>query len=272
VQITVAESVGVEKRGRFYEKTGALRDMIPNHVFQLVAMTAMEAPNSFDADAVRTEKAKIIDAIRDLKPEDVEASAVRGQYESYRQEPDVSPESEIETYAAMKLSIDNWRWAGVPFYIRTGKRLKERKTQIAIRFKETPAALLREHDADSRPANWLLLRIQPDEGIAFEFGAKIPGPQMRLGDVRMDFKYQDYFGTAPATGYETLIYDVMIGDATLFQRADNIENGWAAVEPILEYWDTHRPTGFPNYAAGSEGPKAADELLARDGRAWRKIE
>jgi glucose-6-phosphate 1-dehydrogenase len=272
VQITVAESVGVEKRGRFYEKTGALRDMIPNHVFQLVAMTAMEAPNSFDADAVRTEKAKIIDAIRDLKPEDVEASAVRGQYQGYQQEPDVSPESEIETYAAMKLSIDNWRWAGVPFYIRTGKRLKERKTQIAIRFKETPAALLREHDADSRPANWLLLRIQPDEGIAFEFGAKIPGPEMRLGDVRMDFKYQDYFGTAPATGYETLIYDVMIGDATLFQRADNIENGWAAVEPILEYWDTHRLAGFPNYAAGSEGPKAADELLARDGRAWRKIE
>jgi len=272
VQITVAESVGVEKRGRFYEKTGALRDMVPNHVFQLVAMTAMEAPNSFEADAVRTEKAKIIDAIRDLKPEDVEASAVRGQYEGYRQKPDVSPESEIETYAAMKLSIDNWRWAGVPFYIRTGKRLKGRKTQIAIRFKETPAALLRDHDTDSRPANWLLLRIQPDEGIAFEFGAKIPGPQMRLGDVRMDFKYQDYFGTAPATGYETLIYDVMIGDATLFQRADNIENGWAAVEPILEYWDTHRPTGFPNYAAGSEGPKAADELLARDGRAWRRIE
>jgi glucose-6-phosphate 1-dehydrogenase len=272
VQITVAESVGVEKRGRFYEKTGALRDMVPNHVFQLVAMTAMEAPNSFDADAVRTEKAKIIDAIRDLKPEDVGASAVRGQYEGYRQEPDVSPESEIETYAAMKLSIDNWRWAGVPFYIRTGKRLKGRKTQIAIRFKETPAALLRDNEVDSRPANWLLLRIQPDEGIAFEFGAKIPGPQMRLGDVRMDFKYQDYFGTAPATGYETLIYDVMIGDATLFQRADNIENGWAAVEPILEYWDTHRPTGFTNYAAGSEGPKAADELLARDGRAWRKIE
>ncbi len=272
VQITVAESVGVEKRGRFYEKTGALRDMIPNHVFQLVAMTAMEAPNSFDADAVRAEKAKIIDAIRDLRPEDVEASAVRGQYEGYRQEPDVSPESEIETYTALKLSIDNWRWAGVPFYIRTGKRLKARKTQIAIRFKETPAAMLRDNDADCRPANWLLLRIQPDEGIAFEFGAKIPGPAMRLGDVRMDFKYQDYFGTAPATGYETLIYDVMIGDATLFQRADNIENGWAAVEPILEYWDTHRPTGFPNYAAGSEGPKVADELLARDGRAWRKIE
>ena len=166
------------------------------------------------------------------------------------------------------MNIDNWRWSGVPFYIRTGKRLGARKTQIAIRFKETPAALLR----DTTPTpNWLLLRIQPDEGIAFEFGAKIPGPAMHLGDGRMDFKYEDYFGTAPATGYETLIYDVMSGDATLFQRADNIETGWAAVEPILQYWDTHQPAGFPNYAAGSEGPEAADELLARDGRAWRKI-
>ena len=268
VQITVAESVGVEKRGRFYETTGALRDMVPNHVFQLVAMTAMEAPNSFDADAVRTEKAKVIDAIRDLKPDEVEACAVRGQYDGYRREPDVSSESQVETYAALKLNIDNWRWSGVPFYIRTGKRLSERKTQIAIRFKETPAALLR---GTTPTPNWLLLRIQPDEGIAFEFGAKIPGPAMRLGDVLMDFKYQDYFGTAPATGYETLIYDVMIGDATLFQRADNIETGWAAVEPILEYWGGHRATDFPNYAAGSEGPTAADELLARDGRAWRKI-
>jgi glucose-6-phosphate 1-dehydrogenase len=271
VQITVAESVGVEKRGRFYENTGALRDMVPNHVFQLVAMTAMEAPNSFDADAVRSEKAKVIDAIRDLKPEEVETCAVRGQYEGYRKEPDVSPESEVETYAAIKLNIDNWRWSGVPFYIRTGKRLSARMTQIAIRFKETPAALLRDRDMEAPPPNWLLLRIQPDEGIAFEFGAKIPGPAMRLGDVRMDFKYQDYFGTAPATGYETLIYDVMIGDATLFQRADNIETGWGEVEPILERWGAHRPKNFPNYAAGSEGPKSADELLARDGRAWRKI-
>lgn len=272
VQITVAESVGVEKRGRFYETTGALRDMVPNHVFQLVAMTAMEAPNSFDADAVRSEKAKVIDAIRDLKPEEVESCAVRGQYEGYRQEADVSPQSEVETYTALKLNIDNWRWSGVPFYIRTGKRLNRRKTQIAIRFKETPGALLRDRDMEAPPANWLLLRIQPDEGIAWEFGAKIPGPAMRLGDVRMDFKYQDYFGTAPETGYETLIYDVIIGDATLFQRADNIEMGWAAVEPVLQYWDAHRPTDFPNYAAGSEGPKAADDLLARDGRAWRKIE
>jgi glucose-6-phosphate 1-dehydrogenase len=234
-------------------------------------MTAMEAPNSFDADAVRSEKAKVIDAIRNLKPEEVATWAVRGQYEGYRQEPDVSPNSEVETYAAMKLSIDNWRWAGVPFYIRTGKRLAGRKTQIAIRFKETPAALLRDRDMDAPPPNWLLLRIQPDEGIAFEFGAKIPGPAMRLGDVRMDFKYQDYFGTAPATGYETLIYDVMIGDATLFQRADNIEAGWRQVEPVLEVWGANRPSGFPNYAASSDGPKVADELLERDGRAWRKI-
>jgi glucose-6-phosphate 1-dehydrogenase len=281
IQITVAETVGVEKRGRFYERTGALRDMVPNHVFQLVAMTAMEAPNSFRADAVRSEKAKAIEAIRICEAQDVPCTAVRGQYgpgkidgkevPGYRQEPDVSPESDVETYAAMKLTIDNWRWSGVPFYIRTGKRLARRKTQIGIRFKETPAALLRDTQSNRPVPNWLLLRIQPEEGIAFEFGAKVPGPTMRLGDVRMDFKYTDYFGTAPSTGYETLIYDVMIGDATLFQRADNIEAGWRVVQPVLDFWSLHLPKDFPNYAAGSEGPAAADELLRLDGRAWRPI-
>jgi glucose-6-phosphate 1-dehydrogenase len=280
VQITVAETVGVEKRGRFYETTGALRDMIPNHVFQLVAMTSMEAPNSFSADAVRSEKAKVIEAIRICPADEAPRTTVRGQYgdgtiagqavPKYRAEPDVSPESNIETYAAMKLTIDNWRWSGVPFYIRTGKRLAKRKTQIAIRFKETPAGLLRDHTEKLAP-NWMLLRIQPDEGISLEFGAKIPGPALRLGEVRMDFKYEDYFGKAPETGYETLIYDVMIGDATLFQRADNIEAGWSVVEPVLEYWGAHVPEDFPNYPAGSFGPQSADELLARDGRAWRPI-
>jgi len=280
VQITVAETVGVERRGRFYERTGALRDMVPNHVFQLVAMTAMEAPNSFSADAVRSEKAKAIGAIRVCHQADVPCNAVRGQYgageidgqtvAAYRQEPDVSPDSDIETYVALKLAIENWRWSGVPFYIRTGKRLANRKTQIAIKFKDTPAALLRNTQVKAPAPNWLLLRIQPDEGISFEFGAKIPGPVMTLGEVRMDFKYRDYFGAAPATGYETLIYDVMIGDATLFQRADNIEAGWRVVQPVLDYWAAHKPA-FPNYAAGSQGPAEAEDLLKHDGREWRPI-
>ncbi|MBV9155067.1 MAG: glucose-6-phosphate dehydrogenase [Acidobacteriaceae bacterium] len=282
VQITVAETVGVERRGGFYEKTGALRDMVPNHVFQLVAMTAMEAPNSFSADAVRSEKAKAIEAIHICSPEEVNCTTVRGQYgpgeiggqpvQGYREEPDVSPDSQVETYAALKLSIENWRWSGVPFYIRTGKRLSQRKTQIAIKFKETPAALLRNTQVQSPAPNWLLLRIQPNEGIALEFGAKVPGPTMRLGDVRMDFKYQDYFGTAPETGYETLIYDVMIGDATLFQRADNIEAGWRVVQPIIDTWNSKIPEAFPNYKAGTQGPDCANELLARDQHTWRPIE
>jgi glucose-6-phosphate 1-dehydrogenase len=281
VQITVAETVGVEKRGRFYEKTGALRDMVPNHVFQLVAMTAMEPPNSFSADAVRTEKAKVIEAIRIAKVDEVSSLAVRGQYgrgwvndkdvPEYREEADVDADSPMETYAAMKLNLDNWRWSGVPFYIRTGKRMRTRKTSIAIRFKEPPSILLRDMNVRKPVPNWLLLRIQPDEGMSLEFGAKVPGPSMQIGDVRMDFKYEDYFGTAPATGYETLIYDVMLGDATLFQRADNIESGWAVVEPVLEYWAETKPYDFPNYRAGSEGPASADQLLEQDGRSWRHI-
>ncbi len=280
VQITVSETVGVEQRGSFYEKTGALRDMIPNHGFQLVAMTAMEAPNSFNADGIRSEKAKVVEAIRICESNEVPCQAARGQYgpgkidgvdvPGYRSEPHVAPDSNVETYAALRLSIENWRWSGVPFYIRTGKRMARRKSQIAIKFKEVPAALLRDTRVKKPIPNWLLIRIQPDEGIAFEFGAKIPGPQMKVGDVRMDFKYHDYFGTAPSTGYETLIYDVMTGDATLFQRADNIEAGWRVVEPILEYWASETPK-FPNYPAGSQGPPEGDELLKRDGRAWRPI-
>ncbi|MBV9405576.1 MAG: glucose-6-phosphate dehydrogenase [Acidobacteriaceae bacterium] len=281
VQITVAETVGVEKRGHFYEHAGALRDMIPNHGFQLIAMTAMEAPNSFGADAIRTEKAKVLEAIHLCTPDQARNSAVRGQYgpgevdgkpvPGYREEPDVAPDSPIETYAALKVSIDNWRWSGVPFYIRTGKRLSRRKTVIAICFKEVPGVLLRNTPIEHPAPNWLLIRVQPDEGIAFEFGAKIPGPAMKLGEVRMDFKYEDYFGTAPSTGYETLIYDVMIGDATLFQRADSIELAWGVVQPVLDVWGSERPANFPNYAAGTAGPSCADDLLKRDGRAWREI-
>jgi glucose-6-phosphate 1-dehydrogenase len=281
IQITAAETVGVERRGRFYERTGALRDMVPNHVFQLLAMTAMEPPTSFDADAVRSKKAEVIQAIHPLTPAQALRDAVRGQYgagtvlgkpvRAYRQEPDVSPESNIETYIACKLRIDNWRWAGVPFYLRTGKYLKRRWTEIAIRFHQAPIALFRDTHVERMSPNWMILRIQPDEGIALEFAAKHPGPAVRLNTVSMDFAYETYFKTAPNTGYETLLYDCMIGDATLFQRADNVEAGWQAVQPILDAWAASPPKDFPNYVAGGSGPAAADELLTRDGRAWRPL-
>jgi glucose-6-phosphate 1-dehydrogenase len=282
VQITAAETVGVERRGKFYEKTGALRDMVPNHVFQLLAMTAMEPPISFDADAVRDKKAEVIQAIRPLTPTRALKDAVRGQYDAgtvlgkqvmaYRREPDVAPNSTTETYVACKLKIDNWRWAGVPFYLRTGKHLKRRWTEIAIRFHQAPYTLFRGTHVERMHPNWLILRIQPDEGIALEFAAKRPGPTVKLSTVSMDFAYKTYFEVAPNTGYETLIYDCMIGDATLFQRADNIEAGWRAVQPILDAWANNPPKDFPNYVAGGNGPAAADDLLARDGRAWRPLE
>jgi len=282
VQITAAETVGVEQRADFYDKTGALRDMVPNHMFQLMAMTAMEPPISFDADAVRAKKAEVIQAIRPLKPTHVLKQVVRGQYDagtvggkpaqSYRQEPGVDPKSTTETYFACKLKIDNWRWAGVPFYLRTGKHLQRRRTEIAIRFHQAPYALFRGTRVQRMNPNWMILRIQPDEGIALEFAAKRPGPAVRLSNVSMDFAYKTYFKMTPNTGYETLLYDCMIGDATLFQRADNVEAGWQVVQPILETWAGNPPKDFPNYAAGSAGPAAADELLARDGRAWRPLD
>jgi glucose-6-phosphate 1-dehydrogenase len=282
VQITVAETVGVERRGKFYEKTGALRDMVPNHVFQLLAMTAMEPPISFDADAVRTKKAEVIQAIRPLDPARALSDAVRGQYgagtilgaavQGYRQEPDVAADSNVETFMACKLLIDNWRWAGVPFYLRTGKRMKRRWTEIAVRFHQAPYTLFRGTEVERMNPNWMILRIQPDEGIALEFAAKRPGPSVKLSTVSMDFAYRTYFKMACNTGYETLLYDCMIGDATLFQRADNIEAGWQVVQPILDAWADNPPRGFPNYAAGGSGPDAADALLARDGHAWRPLD
>jgi glucose-6-phosphate 1-dehydrogenase len=277
VQITVAESIGVETRGNFYEKTGALRDMVPNHLFQLVAMTAMEPPVSFDAEDIRAKKAELFKAMHTLALTDV----VRGQYDAgtvqgepvpaYRREPNVAPDSNIETYVAMRLKIDNWRWAGVPFYLRTGKRLNIRSSEIAIRFKQAPYALFRDTPVDELDADWLILRIQPDEGIRLRFNAKRPGPSMMLESVSMRFNYKDYFQQAPAVGYETLIYDCLTGDATLFQRADQVEAAWALVEPVLESWQNTNPRHFPNYAAGSEGPIAANDLLAKDGRSWRAI-
>jgi glucose-6-phosphate 1-dehydrogenase len=282
IQITAAETVGVERRGKFYESTGALRDMVPNHVFQLLAMTAMEPPISFDANAVRSKKAEVIEAIRPFEPARVLKDVVRGQYgagtvlgrpvRAYREEPNVAPDSNTETFFACKLQIDNWRWAGVPFYLRTGKYLKRRRTEIAIRFHQAPYTLFRDTAVERMNPNWMILRIQPDEGIALDFAAKRPGPIVKLDTVSMDFAYKTYFKIACNTGYETLLYDCMIGDATLFQRADNIEAGWCAVQPILDAWANNPPRDFPNYVAGSNGPAAADELLARDGRAWRPLD
>jgi len=279
VQITVAETLGVEKRGGYYEHAGALRDMVPNHIFQLVSLTAMEPPISFHADAVRDEQAKILRAIQPFSPEDVLTRAIRGQYgageidgrsvPAYRSEPDVSPDSRTDTFVALKLSIDNWRWADVPFYIRTGKRMAARVTEVAIQFRRAPFVLFRDTPVEKLTPNTMILHIQPDEGISLRFGAKIPGIQVNVGAVNMDFRYQDYFGNEPSTGYERLLYDCMTGDATLFQRGDMVEAGWSVVEPILDVWKALPPRSFPNYAAGTWGPKESDDLMARDKRAWR---
>jgi glucose-6-phosphate 1-dehydrogenase len=282
VQITVAETVGVERRARFYEATGALRDMVPNHVFQLLSLIAMGPPNSFAADAVRTEKHKVLEAVRPLDVTEVRRNTVRGQYgagmlggkplPSYRDEPGVAPDSSTETYVAMQLAIDNWRWAGVPFYLRTGKRLTRRTTEIAIQFKHAPFALFRNTPVDILTPNVLALQIQPDEGASLQFSAKIPGPEIALGGVKMNFSYKDYFNTEPTTGYETLVYDCMIGDAMLFNRADGVEAGWAVVQPILDLWRDDKTVPLEIYPAGSAGPEAADNLLWRSGRKWRSIE
>ena len=282
VQITVAESLGVERRGGYYEKAGALRDMVPNHILQLVTLTSMEPPISFHADAVRDEQSKILHAIQPLAPEEVLTRAVRGQYDEgvidgkivpgYRQEPFVSADSHTETFVALKLLIDNWRWADVPFYIRTGKRLPKRVTEIAIQFRRAPFVLFRDTPVSRLNQNLLVMHIQPDEGISLAFGAKVPGPNVRIGTVDMDFKYVDYFGSEPSTGYERLLYDCMIGDATLFQRADMVEAGWSIVSPIIDVWRALPARTFPNYRAGTWGPKEAEDLMRRDNRRWREID
>ena len=281
VQITAAETVGVEQRGDFYETAGALRDMVPNHLFQLLSLTAMEPPISFDADAVRDKQAEILHAVQVPDPEDVPTTAVRGQYgegfegkervPGYRGESKVSPTSNTETYVALKLQIDNWRWAGVPFYLRTGKRLPRRTTEIAIQFRRSPFVLFRKTKIADMQTNRLVIHIQPDEGISLRFGAKIPGPVMQLGLVNMEFDYARDFGRSHSTGYERLLYDCMIGDATLFQRADMVEAGWKVIQPVLDVWQATPAKQFPNYAAGTWGPSDADELLAREGRTWRTI-
>lgn len=241
IQITVAESLGVETRGNYYETAGALKDMIPNHIFQLLSYVGMEPPISLDADAVRDEKSKLLRAVQELKPEDVLHYTVRGQYKEYRSSPDVNPASNVETFVAMRLLIDNWRWAGVPFYIRTGKRLPARATEIAIQFKTPPTIMFKKTQVENLSPNLLVIHVQPEEGISLRFGAKIPGPVVKLGDVDMKFQYKDYFGSRPGTGYETLLYDCMMGDSTLFQRADMVESGWRVVEPILDVWKALPP-------------------------------
>jgi glucose-6-phosphate 1-dehydrogenase len=281
VQITVAETVSVEHRAAFYEQTGAMRDMVPNHVFQLVSLTAMEPPNSFDPDAVRTEKTKALQAIVPFDHDDLMRNVVRGQYaagtvrgesvDAYRNAEGVAPDSTTETFVAMRLNIDTWRWAGVPFYLRTGKSMTRRTTEIAIQFKGAPFALFRDTAVDNIAPNFLALQIQPDEGASLQFSAKKPGPEIQLGGVRMEFRYRDYFSAAPATGYETLVYDCMIGDPTLFQRADSVEAGWSVVQPIFDLWKNDRSAPLEFYPAGSAGPEGADQLLWRSGRTWRPI-
>ena len=275
VQITVTETVGVETRGKFYEETGALRDMVPNHVFALLTMVAMEPPTCFEAEAIRTKKADVLDAMPAVRPD----KAVRGQYgpgvvlgkpvKAYRDEPNVAPDSNVETYVAMELEVDNWRWAGVPFYVRTGKHLSERLTEIAIRFKQAPHAAFEDTPVNALRPNWLVLRIAPDEGMSLQFEVKRRGPVMDLAAVKMDFRYDDWFAKEQNVGYETLLYDIMIGDQTLFMRADMVERAWRIVQPVLDEWAATK-ADFPNYDSGSTGPAAADALLSGD-RAWRPI-
>ena len=279
VQITAAEDIGIEGRGPFYEKAGALRDVVQNHVMELLSFVALEPPVSFEADAMRREKFKVWRSIQPIHLMD----AVRGQYgpgkvdgkdvKGYRQEDRVDPNSATETYAALKIGIENWRWAGVPFYLRAGKRLAKRATEITIQFKQPPQLLFKQQAGACKELqpNLITMRIQPDEGISLRFGAKVPSPNMEVCPVNMNFSYADAFGKSSANGYERLLLDAMLGDATLFAHRDGVEATWALLTPILDQWASSKPKGFPNYAAGTWGPESGDELLARDGRAWHKL-
>jgi glucose-6-phosphate 1-dehydrogenase len=281
VQITVDEKLGVGHRGSFYDATGALRDMVPNHLFQLLSLVAMEPPIRFDAHSVRSEKADVLAAIQTQSEQEALRNSVRAQYlggkigdteiEDYTRTEDVRPRSTTETYAALKLSIDNWRWAGVPFYLRTGKALGIKRTEVAIKFKQAPFAMFKCTPVDTLAENYLVIGVEPTEGIALQFNTKVPGPTITTSGVEMKFRYKDYFKAEPATGYETLIYDCMIGDNILFQRADSVEAGWKAVQPFLDAWKKAGARGLEKYRAGSEGPADAEELLKRDGRSWRKL-
>ncbi|MBV9533148.1 MAG: glucose-6-phosphate dehydrogenase [Bradyrhizobium sp.] len=280
VQITVEEKLGVGHRGSFYDAAGALRDMVPNHLFQLMSLIAMEPPARFDAHAVRSAKAEVLAAIKSQSEQEALKNSVRGQYTAgkigdseipdYRATGEVAADSTTETYVALKLYIDDWRWAGVPFYLRTGKALSMKRTEVAIKFREAPFTMFKCTPVDELAENYLIIGIEPTESITLQFNAKVPGPLIRISGVQMKFHYNDYFKAEPATGYETLIYDCMIGDNILFQRADSVEAGWQAVQPFLDAWKTAGSNGLEFYPAGSEGPACAFELLERDGRSWRK--
>jgi glucose-6-phosphate 1-dehydrogenase len=280
VQITVAESIGVEGRGGYYDHSGALRDMVQNHLMQLLSLVAMEPPATFDADAVRNEKVKVIRSIRPFTSDDVSKLVVRGQYgpgtigaedvPGYRQEPGVDPNSQTATYVAMKLIVDNWRWADTPFYLRTGKSLPRRVTEIAIQFKRAPHLLFRQA-ADSIEPNVLVLRIQPNEGIALRADAKVPGPTIQIRAINLDFMYGLSFGVEQPEAYERLLLDCMLGDSTLFTRSDEVEAAWRLLMPIINYWAANPPTDFPNYPAGTWGPESAQRLIEADGRHWRRL-
>jgi len=276
VQLTVAESIGVEGRGGYYEEAGTTRDMVQNHMFQLLCLTAMEPPVSLAADAIRDEKVKVLQALRPVDPEAVHDSTVRAQYAAgvvngkkvcgYKEEPDVSEDSRTETYVAMRLAIDNWRWAGVPFYLRAGKRMAKRVTEIALRFREVPHPLF-EQDGE---VNTLALRIQPNEGITLKFGSKVPGPKPAIRPVSMDFRYGTSFGLQPPDAYERLILDAILGDSTLFIRRDEVEAAWSYIDRLMEGWrDSDRPAA--EYTAGTWGPGEADSLIERSGRRWRRL-
>ncbi len=280
VQITAAETLGVEHRGGYYEQAGCLRDMFQNHLLQLMTIVAMEPPVRYGGSSVRDRKADVMKAIVPINPENIAETAVRGQYGpgrindenalGYRQEEGVNPLSNTETYVALKLFVDNWRWAEVPFYLRSGKHMPNKVTEIVIQFKRVPHLFFHLTPEDQMEPNLLTMRIAPDEGISLRFGAKVPGPEMHLRQVQMNFSYADAFKVAPATAYETLLLDAMAGDPTLFNRADQVEMAWGVIEPLIDIWSATKPfQPFPNYAAGTWGPSSADALLARDGRAWR---
>jgi len=278
IQITAAETLGVERRAAFYETAGALRDMVQSHVLQLTSLVSLEPPSAFEATAVRNEKIKVLQSIRPFTRDTIWRDVVRGQYgpgiievksvPGYRQEPGVKPDSRTETYVAMKLSVDNWRWHGVPFYLRTGKRLSRSLTEIAIQFRQAPHLVFQGEELH---ANLLVINIQPDEGISLSFGAKSPGAQMHIRPVTMDFSYRKTFGGKPGSAYSTLINDCIRGDATLFDRADSVEAAWDLVDPILQAWSTSAPPPFPNYASGSSGPRAAGELTTPEDHRWRNL-
>jgi glucose-6-phosphate 1-dehydrogenase len=281
VQITVAENIGLEGRGAYYEESGAIRDMLQNHVLQLLSLVAMEPPIAFDADAVRDEKVKVLHALQPLTGHEVETNLIRAQYGpgwvggkqvvGYREEPGVSPRSITPTYIALKVFIDSWRWAGVPFYLRTGKHLPKRVSEIAIQFKQAPLMLFKRSDAHGQvEPNVLTLRIQPDEGISLKFGAKVPGSEMQIRSVNMDFFYGSSFVREQPEAYERLLLDCMLGDSTLFTRRDEVEAAWTFVQGILDELQNQPPESILTYESGTWGPEAADEFIWRDGRRWRR--